>query len=463
VYETIRKAGDVIQSASAVTAIPMMAESEKELQRITVPLAEADNLITPPVLRRFMDQLKRKDDKKVIFYLIKFYLYADRVDGDQRDKLDFLFTRIGEDFFESRGEYWSKDPGELRKQIESLVSVRPVEFTDSREIVRLVNAMRTLKSEIQQIESFEHLTASRLLDDSRALKHRMGNYFFHPDVLIAIVDCNVTARNRFLRYYTEEEQRLIEDAQRLIDNEEAIARGFGSSNPELMQEIANFRQLKQEFEEARANFNVKHNLIAQLKASMNAILAHLDRVVPPPADQISEEQLLDEHRRASVRRIFGDDPLLNDHLVRIYGILDSLDPHLGEEQIAAAPELGDIRLEPWEVAAYLKLYHSAEMEATDDEELLLLYLRSAALRIKISEEATFLAAFPPHRPIQGTLLSKVKESLDRANTYDQNFVSLLHDEIHYSSSRNLHRLYRSRFRLLRVFSGLWLIYDGFTG
>jgi hypothetical protein len=462
IYDSIRRASDIIQSASAMTAMPIMEEGERELQRIVVPLVEADQLITPPVLRRFLDQLKRRDDKKVIFYLIKFYLYGDSVDGDQRDKLDFLFTRIGEDYFEARGEYWSKDPGELRKQIESLVAVRPVEFTDSKEIVRLVNAMRTLKAEIQQTENFETLTDSHLLDDARALKHRMGNYFFHPDVLIAVIDCNVTTRNRFLRYYSEEEHHLIDDSQRLVDNEEAIARGFGESNPGLMQEIANFRQLKQEFEESRANFNVKHNLIAQLKTSMNSILGHLDRVVPAPADQISEERLVEEHRLESVRRIFGEDSLLDDYLVRIYGTLESLDDQLEPEQLIAAPEMADLRLEPWEAAAYRKLYRSSPMEDSENEELLQLYLRAASLRIKITEEASFLAAFPPQRPVQGTLMQKVKESLDRANTYDQYFVTMLHDEIHYSDSKNVHRLYRSRFRLLRVFSGLWLIYDHFT-
>lgn len=462
IYESIRRASDIIQSASAIAAVPVMEQSERQLQQVIKPLTEADQLITPPVLRRFLDQLKRKDDKKVIFYLIKFYLYADTVDGDQRDKLDFLFTKIGEDFFESRGEYWSKDPGELRKHVESLVAVRPIEFTDSKEIVRLVNAMRSLKTEIQQTESFEHLTSSHLLDDARALKHGMGNYFFHPDVLIAVIDCNVTTRNRFLRYYSDEELRLIEDSQRLVDNEEAIARGFGESNPALMQEIANFRQLKQEFEESRANFNVKHNLIAQLKASMNAILAHLDRVVPAPADQMSEEHLVEQHRLESVRRVFGDDSMLDDYLVRICEALESVDQQLGPEELASAPQANDLRLEPWEAAAYMKLYHSMQREEAEDDDLLQLYLRSAALRMKIAEEASFLAAFPPQKPVQGMLLRKVKESLDRANTYDQHFVALLHDEIHYSSSTNLHRLYRSRFRLLRVFSGLWLIYDHFT-
>lgn len=460
IYDSIRRASDVIQTSSAVDAVPMMEESERQLQRALVPLIEADQMVTPPVFRRFLDQLKRRDDKKVIFYLIKFYLHAEAVNGDQRDKIDFLFTKMGEDFFEARGEFWSRDPGELRRQLENLVSVRPIEFPDSKEIASLVNAVRMLKTQVQQTENFEQLTETRLLDDARALKQRMGDLFFHPDVLIAIIDCNVTMKNRFLRFYSEEEQYLIQESQRLVDSEEAIARGFGESSPSLMQEISNFRQLKQEFEESRANFNVKHNLVAQLKSSMNNILAQIDTVIPAPADQMSESSRLELQRSDAIRRKFGEDKLLQDYIVRIYEALESLDPHMGEDLMVDAPEAVDLRLEPWEAGAYLKLFHNRD-RGQETEELLLLYIRSAALRMKIAEEANFLAAFAPQRPVQGTLLQKVKDSLDRANTYDQMFVNLLHDEIHYSDSNNLHRLYRSRFRLLRVFSGLWLIYDHF--
>ena len=461
IYDSIRRASDVIQTASAIDAIPMMEESERELQQALIPLVDADEAVTPPVFRRFLDQLKRRDDKKVIFYLIKFYLHADAVNGDQRDKVDFLFTKMGEDFFESRGEFWSRDPGELRRQLESLVSVRPVEYTDSKEISKLVNQVRTLKAHVQQTENFEQMTETHVLDDARALKQRMGNYFFHPDVLIAIIDLNVTIKARFLRYYSQEEQYLIQESQRLVDSEDAIARGFGESNPGLMKEISNFRQLRQDFEESRANFNVKHNLVAELKSSMNNILAQIDREIPAPAEQMSEAGREEARRSEAVRRKFGDDQLLHEYVVRIYNALESLDPHMGEDLMVDSPEAADLRLEPWEAGAYLKLFRNREME-NENEDLLLLYLRSAALRMKIAEEANFLAAFTPQRPVQGTLLQKVKDSLDRANTYDQMFVNLLHDEIHYSDSRNLHRLYRSRFRLLRVFSGLWLIYDHFT-
>jgi hypothetical protein len=89
-----------------------------------------------------------------------------------------------------------------------------------------------------------------------------------------------------------------------------------------------------------------------------------------------------------------------------------------------------------------------------------LYVRGAALRMKIDEEATMLAtALSTGVRPEAELLAKSKNSLDLAKALDEQFGDLLQEAVYYSNRRILHNLYRSRFRLLRGFSGLWLIYD----
>ena len=96
----------------------------------------------------------------------------------------------------------------------------------------------------------------------------------------------------------------------------------------------------------------------------------------------------------------------------------------------------------------------------DTEELWLLYLRAAALRLKVDEEATILAtAIAAGVRPEAELLAEAKKSLDLAKELDEQFGDLLQEAVYYSNRRILHQLYRSRFRLLRGFSGLWLIYD----
>ena len=121
-----------------------------------------------------------------------------------------------------------------------------------------------------------------------------------------------------------------------------------------------------------------------------------------------------------------------------------------------------MRLEPWEISAWQKLFgrRSPDGGEDDTEELWTVFLRGAALRLKIDEEATNLAASrSAGLPADVELLERARQSLDLSKELDALFNGFLHEAVYESSSRVLHQLYRSRFRLLRGFSGLWLIYD----
>src|SRR5207248_2818648 len=141
--------------------------------------------------------------------------------------------------------------------------------------------------------------------------------------------------------------------------------------------------------------------------------------------------------------------------------IDVADPSVMPEEIAEFPNVKELRLEPWEIGAYQKLFDRRAPEADEDnEELWVLYLRAAALRIKVDEEATILAAsIGAGVPPEPELLAPAKESLDCGKELDEHFNDFLHEAVYYSNPKILHQLYRSRFRLLRGFSGLWLIYD----
>ena len=100
----------------------------------------ADDQVSASSVRRFFEKLKRQDEG-IIKYLIKFYLYADAVEGDRRDKVDFLFTRIGEEFIADRGEFASRSSLEFREQIISLVALLRIPDAPQEEVVRLMRAI----------------------------------------------------------------------------------------------------------------------------------------------------------------------------------------------------------------------------------------------------------------------------------------------------------------------------------
>jgi len=462
-YDGIKRISTMLTSSQADDAGNALAINDVALDRATVAMIKADDAISASLLRRFFEKLKRQDES-IIHFLIKFYLYADAVEGDRRDKLDFLFTRIGEDYMANRGEYFSRESLEFREKLIALVSILRIAAPPPEEVVGLIRAIRSMRDEIQQTEAFEDLTSRNLLRNARTFKHRVGDLFFHPDVLLAVVELNVSTKNRFLRLYHAEEHRIVEDAEKLMEHGVSIERNFGDTNPELMEEIARFREYKEKFDELRAQSNVKHDIIARLKSSMSNILAQLDRGLggdDEEPEELAAEHFVAEQHVENVTGRFGREDLLLQFLIRIATAIEGADSMLAPEALIDAPSTRELRLEPWEAGAYQKLFDRRKPDADEDnEELWMLYLRAAALRVKVDEEATIMATAMAAgvRP-EDELLTKAKRSLDCAKELDEQFGEFLHEAAYYSKPHILHQLYRSRFRLLRGFSGLWLIYD----
>jgi len=462
-YDRIKAISTTLNASQAPEAAAAIALSDLALDRAASSLIRADDRVPASLVRRFFERLKKQDDT-IIHFLIKFYLYANAVEADRRDKIDFLFTRIGEDFVAERGEYWSRESLEFRERIIALVSVFHDTDAPQEDIVRLIRQVRSMRDDIQHAVRFEELTERGLLQKARAFKHTIGNLYFHPDVLLSIVELNVSTKNRFLKLYQTDEQRMVEDAQKLMDHGKAIERNFGEANPALLEEIARFREFKERFDQAKAASNVKHDTVTHLKQSIGNILNQLDRGLDSEEDQPAElppaffsrtQQLED------VKERFARDQLLLPYVLKIATAVDAHEDSVAPEMVAEAVGVRELRLEAWEVAAHQKLFDRRDADAEEDnEELWMLYMRAAALRLKVDEEATQLAtAMGAGVHAEPDLVARAKQSLDCAKDLDETFSDFLHEAVYCSNARILHQLYRSRFRLLRGFSGLWLIYD----
>ena len=358
---------------------------------------------------------------------------------------------------------------EFRQKIIALVSILKLEEAAPDEVVRLIRAVRNLRDEIQSAEAFEDLTDRNLLKNARTFKHRLGDLYFHPDILMSIVELNVGTKNRFLKLYHDEERRIIEDSQKLLDHGPAIERNFGETNPGLLQEIARFRDYKAIFDRSRADSNVKHDVITQLKQSMTNIMAQLDRgLAVEDVEDVDDGSDLpralfdDAEQRQKVADHFGNDSILGRELLRMARAIDAVPADLIPEEAVDLPSIRELRLEPWEIAAWQKLFdrRSADGGEDDTEELWTVFIRGAALRLKIDDEASNLAASRSAGvPADSELLERARGSLDLSKELDGLFNGFLHEAVYAANSRVLHQLYRSRFRLLRGFSGLWLIFD----
>lgn len=460
-HHDIRTVGEILAGTYPMGAGAMLDNIEETIDATIATLLEADRAMHASHLRRFFDRLARPEDA-IIEYLIRFYFYADAVEGDWRDKVDLLFTRLGECPVDGEGAFKLRDPVELRSRILPLVSLLRIERAPREEVAQLVRALRSMRTEIESTAQFDDFTERNLLRDARTFKHRVGDLYFDPDVLLAIVELNLAAKNRFLRLYGGEEQRLVEEASRLMSDASPVD-GEGTSDPELAREIEAFRENWERFQQLRSESNLKIEVVAKLKTSISTIVTQLERAAalengaPDPTQSLVEMERI----REQVAKRFGTHEPLLDYCMRIDSVLENVDPSTRGEDLVRISAVADLRLEPWEALAYQKLLGRVEAESDEDtEELWLLYVRSAALRIRADEEATILStvASAGVKP-EPALMQRISRSLKLAKELDESFSDLQQDSVYYLDRNIVRQIYRSRFRLLRTFSGLWLIYD----
>ena len=128
-----------------------------------------------------------------------------------------------------------------------------------------------------------------------------------------------------------------------------------------------------------------------------------------------------------------------------------------------AKQLMELRLEPWEIAAVRRLSMAGEAADPHTADLSRLYATSSALRVKLDDEARELLKLRDARQDPAPVLAQAERSLGRAREYDERFQWFLDEALYAGAGEEVAELYRSKFRLVRSLSGLWLLYNQLSG
>lgn len=486
-------------------------EIDDELHRIHSKLRIIDSELPPSLLRRFFDRL-RQQDEKILFVLAKFYIQSPEMDRDTLDKLDILFTRLASAPLED-GRALPKDPEDLQEIFRRLLAVGTPPELDDFERAALVQAVREIRDEVESIRDFETLLTSGVLDRLRELKVRLGRTILDPALLAQVVTTNIVARNKFEELYRDEEVQILEDTNRIFEIERYLERNPDFATEDLREKISTFRRFRSRFDAGRKEENLKREDVLELRRAMHEILAQFDsglgrgpsggleqrEAIPaavgdsgavgsqggppgppaaaanPPSDPPPEAApgpagpafAPDERASttASLDEIMPPDPLLSETLHKIMFALELVAWDHEPEQAAEAKELHNLRLEPWEVAAYRKLAEREVVEGTLAWELQRFYLAAAALRVKMEEETAEIARLNQGNSADRLMevLERAAQSLERARDVDRRFQWFIDDHLYRSDTRGLEQLYRSRFRFLHAYAALWLDHEASGG
>ena len=474
-------------------ADPELDRLERELDRIHRDLARIESGLAPSLMRKFFDHIKRQDEK-ILSALLKFYLLSKHFEQDTLDKLDILFTRLAEEPVVD-DQVTAREPAELLQTF-----ARLSEFTDLpplplAEEAPLVEAVTAIRYELESIENHSMLVESKVYERYRRLKQRLGKTVLHASLLVEITTTNIVAKKRFKELFNAEERKVAENTKRIYDIERYLDRHPELANEELRHQIEDFRRVRIRYESSVRDGNVRRDDITEMTRAMHAVIDRFDPSSKRPvsADEVTAgipipdllraapstetgnatkdadepEELSNEFeggnrpQGASLADVLPLDPLLNESLHKIMFALEMVVWDRLPTQVAEAPEIRNLNLEPWEVATYRKLAEAKEVQGSAEWELDRFFFTGAALRVKMEEEFNEITRLEntdnPDRLFE--VLEHSAQSLERARDMDRRFQWFIDDMVFRGQTTQLETLYRSRFRFLHAYSGLWLAHQ----
>jgi len=438
---------------------------ERRLADLMEALDAEDNRVTPDLLRQFFRRV-RSYDEKILTQLVKFYLYVQRGDGwdpDRLDKVDFLLARLSEEEDDRGGEPRLGDYRHLSEIFQGLWAQLDVPHPGGEVVREQRIAIDGIRAEAARIEGLEDLSSNGLIRRYRDLKHGLGSLYFEPELLLAIQDTNLALKNRIHRLYGQEEQRIVAEYQRVFELEREVP-----VDRELDQELGEFREAIERFERQLQREEFKLEDIAAIRQRVRELLPRLTagrsetvekitgaQRVTPPEFMGTAEQVLSGSADASQMSLGDKEDILGEPFRRLVKALHDTSQELAPERIVLLPEIFPLRLEPREVVAFRRLFGQREHDARLEQFL----LEAAALRVLVNEEAQEITGIMDETSITGDspIYVRARKTSRLADEYLWRFSHMMNEIILAGDGAEARLVEILRMRLMRDYSGLWLL------
>lgn len=483
-YDQIKSVTTILNVQPPPVVMDQINQLDGRLDFVYRALSADDEKIAASWVRRFFEKV-RTEDEKLLLAILRFYFHSRQVSPEAIDKMDFLVTLVGARRSLDDGRYLPRFPQELTKLFAGLLGLVRRSPAPTAELTAAVKALGLIRQDIDGCARFEDLTEKKILDSLRTVKHRLGPAYYDTNVLSAILEVNLAAKNRFQALYRNEERRIFESSQQLLDIERELSRRPEVADADLQEEFRRFRQFKEEFDKNRNEGEIRHGQVTRLAEAIDQLMARLDgtgeaagEALPEVLPVIEEEDLSEAKETIGgffpgrdtvaappeplkqVRTLpaFVSDSLLGESASKILYSVDMLRGGAGSGQAAYGASLSRFRLEPWEVRSARRIQSEESSPGTEDAANDILYIEGAALRLLVDDIAQLLKAPSADMAAAGEL-DKAGECLVRAQDLDRRFRQALEATGPGGPPERLNELTRSRFRLLRAFSGLWLLHN----
>jgi hypothetical protein len=453
-YADLKEISQSLNASETERLRVRLDQLDRRLGELIWTLEEEDSRVDPHALRQFFRRIKSYDEK-ILTQLIKFYVYAQHGDAWQPariDKVDFLLTRLSEDDGADPALGPNlRDARRLSEVYQALWALLGADAPGPGVVAEHRGAIEQVRFEVSGIESLDRLNESGLVTRYREIKHGLGNLFFEPELALAIQEANLAVKARIQKLYGQEERRIVAEYQRVFELEREVP-----VDGDLDGELAEFRLEIERFERQLQSDEFKLQDLAQIRQRVRSLMPRLAeaRTVAPPAPRLSDTGEMRVSAAAEAPLAERED-VLGDHFRTLVAALREANPDLRPESAVLTPGLFPYRLEPREVIAFRRLYGGDGA----DRELEQFLLEAAALRIKVNEEAQEIAGILDETSVTGeaAVFGRARLTARTADAYLWRFQHVLDDILLNGDPAEARLLQLLRMRLMRDYSGLWLL------
>ncbi len=451
VHALLRSVADGLTGPVSDRLALQLEQAGALLDRIVAELEAADAKVSPSLLRQFFDRVKNFDDQ-ILTQMVRFYLSSaveGGLAGDRLDKVDYLVTKLSEEALPTGGLV-SRDPTRLREIYQGFWGMFGGLDPEPAWIEERRAEMAELRRGLAAVGDLEGLNRNQLVTRYRDLKQSLGRYLMHPELVASVVETNLALKNKVRQHYHLEEQRILAESQRIFELESQVL-----VDTQLDRELSQFRKSFEEFEKKQRTANVKLDELAYLRRQVEELIPRLTR----PAD-VQEPQAAARAVGRPARAVGELSPAalgegLGTHYQELLDGLGGTDGQAPPKTVALAREIYHLRLEPREVVAYRRLHVAPE----GDAELERFLLEAAALRLRMNQEAAEITDLLDETAVtkDAPVFARARKTTKVADAYVQRFGAYVDAAIQDGAFGEAQQLQLVRMRLIRDYSGLWLL------
>lgn len=466
VYGLLKEVSENLNSSAVDRVRSELDMAARRLQELNRLLLEEDSKVSPSVLRLFFQRVRNYNDS-IVLQLVKFFLYSHpAVDWtqDHNDKVDFLVTKVAEEAQGPDGPWVLRSRGQMKEISESLFRmVEDGEPPGEEEIARRKAAVGEHRRAMTSTETFDELIERNLIRQYREYKADLGSLFFHPEILMPIVETNLDLRNHIQLLYRREEQRIVADYQRIFELEKEV-----SPDPDLDLELESFREQVESFEKSLRNESLSLDELGRLRQNVRDLIPRLTGL-KEGEDLFSDSGVMESIREdpvAAEEAGFGDGgapvisgwdvDLLEDYRRQIESSLDGIDDATSAEDAVLSPDLFGFQLEPREVLAYRRLREDESPHHRPREDFV---LWSAALRVRAAEENEEIRGILDETAItrDAPVFVRARLTLRLADLLLRRFDHEIGQLVQQDEAGGARDLLLPRMRLMREYADLWIL------